>query len=79
MKAILECPWIREKYVFSGYSMQGYDCLIFSKLQCNFYRYHYKRTGMGRSLLVAETEVDGKTIAIATSHFESLSNADIRK
>lgn len=34
---------------------------------------------MGRSLLVAETEVDGQTIAVATSHFESLNNADIRK
>jgi hypothetical protein len=33
---------------------------------------------MGRSLVVAETLLNGKVFGVATSHFESLSHTDIR-
>lgn len=79
MKELLKAPWLTSKYLFSGYQMSGYNCLILSKLHCNYFRYAYKYTGMGRSLFVAETEVNGEAIAVATSHFESLDSADIRK
>ena len=34
---------------------------------------------MGRSLLLCETQINGKPLIISTVHLESLENADIRK
>lgn len=34
MKELLSCQWMAQKYVFSGYAMNGYDSLILSKFNC---------------------------------------------
>ena len=69
--------WIQQ-YSVSGFAMHNYDCLILSKFNCKFKRIPYPNTGMGRSLLIAETLINDRLISVATSHFESLNSTPLR-
>ena len=71
-----------ERYPFHSMNDLGsYGCMILTKHPCWFYEQQYELTLMYRSLLIAEpiNGIEGRKVLIATSHFESLDSAQIRK
>jgi tyrosyl-DNA phosphodiesterase 2 len=82
MMILLNNDFIKDNYFISGNFTGGYDVLILSKYQSKFYT-----TGddfpskMGRKILITEILINdkGDSIGVATSHFESLNNAQFRK
>ena len=58
-----------------------YGSMILTKHPCNFYEKVFSQSTMSRSLLFAEPVhgIGGRNVVIATSHFESLNFADVRK
>ena len=70
---------IQKKYYVSGNNIWGYGVLILSKLPAYFYEFKFEESLMGRSLLVAEVNINDRTFLVATSHLESMRSAPIRK
>eukprot|EP00347_Sterkiella_histriomuscorum_P019482 403341465 len=71
--------WVRERYFVSEMDITGgYGVLILSKWPCRFYEMAFPGR-MGRSLLLAECQINDQPVIVATSHFESLNNQEIRK
>jgi tyrosyl-DNA phosphodiesterase 2 len=85
LKELIKEEFIKENYFFSGNFQGGYDVLILSKYNTNFFNLKFdKNTKMGRNLLLMEIihSFDNKNlnnILIATSHFESLNSEEYRK
>jgi tyrosyl-DNA phosphodiesterase 2 len=83
LKELINKDFIRDNYCFSGNFRGGYDVLMLSKYNVSFYDQSF-RSRMGRNLLLTEINhsFDNEkfsNIIIATSHFESLNNANFRK
>lgn len=83
LKEMINKDFIRESYCFSGNFRGSYDVLMLSKHDVNFYSKKFT-TRMGRNLLLTEINhsFDNQkfnNFLIATSHFESLNNANVRK
>jgi len=83
LKELINKEFIRENYCFSGNFRGGYDVLILSKFNVNFFSMAFE-SRMGRNLLLTEINhsfdnINYSNIIIATSHFESLNNAKLRK
>jgi endonuclease/exonuclease/phosphatase family metal-dependent hydrolase len=57
-----------------------YGVMILSKWPCKFYQYNFSENSrMGRSLLVAETIINGEPFVVSTVHLESMASAPFRK
>jgi tyrosyl-DNA phosphodiesterase 2 len=70
---------IQKNYYISGNFKEGYDVLILSKYQTNYYTVSFP-SNMGRNLLFTTLQLNDKEdLVIATSHFESLQNETKRK
>ena len=69
--------WARNRYFISGNIITSYGVMILSKWPCEFYQREFP-TIMGRSLLICETLINQKPLAVATVHLESLNNAQCR-
>ena len=83
LRELINKEFIREKYHFSGNFKGSYDVLMLSKHNTKFYCKEFN-SRMGRNLLITEINhsFDNQKfskIFIATSHFESLNNAKLRK
>lgn len=78
-EAILQQAFIQQNYFVSGndLSKHGYGVLMLTTLQCWFWEKQFEVSQMDRSLLLAE--VINNELIVATSHFESLNNANARK
>ena len=71
-----------ERYPFYSMNELGdYDVMILTKHPCWFYEQQYRVTDMDRSLLIAEpvNGIEGQKVLLATSHFESMDSAEVRK
>jgi len=69
--------WVRNRYFFSGNLIISYGVLVLTKWPCQFYQREFPSL-MGRTLLICETLINQRPLAIATVHLESLNNATYR-
>lgn len=63
---------IVSRYFVSGNIIKNYGCLILSRWPFLCYEFIYKSSTMGRSLLVAELQLNQKSFFVSTTHLESL-------
>jgi tyrosyl-DNA phosphodiesterase 2 len=82
LQLVTESDWIRERYFISdvtGYTLERYGVMILTRLPVDHFCFTRLPTQMGRSLIHALFELgDGKRFGVATVHFESLGNRDLR-
>ena len=72
---------MQDKYFVSHHEMYTwYGVMILSKWPCKFYQYNFgENSRMGRSLLIAETIINGERFVVSTAHLESMNSAQYRK
>jgi len=78
---IFSQKWVQDKYFVSQQEMYTwYGVMILSKWPCKFYQYNFnQQSRMGRSLLIAETIINGEPFVVSTVHLESMASAPYRK
>jgi len=75
LKALLRCPWVRERYALSdatGQTLGEYGVLLLSRLPVESFGLLPLPSRMGRSLLWATLGPGPRPLVVATAHLESL-------
>jgi len=77
------CAALRKQYAISENNVGAYGCLLLARhaLRASFHEVAFECSNMGRSLLIAEWSpplCEGRRVAVATTHLESLNNARTR-
>lgn len=79
LERALREEWVRASYVVSDATretVRDYGVVILSRLPVSGFVLHDLTSGMGRKLLVARVHVNGRELAVATAHFESLRESE---
>ena len=67
LKMFLRNDTILQRYYLSGNGIRGYGVCVLTKFPC-----HFAETGleshMGRSLLMAESRINGQAVLLCTAH-----------